>query len=395
MDTLTTRERMVRAIDFQETDYIPCSFMSFSALRNRLDDDIYKLCKAELEMGLDSLFFLPYLSRKDRPDHPDLRGLPIHFHPDVKTEERREAVKDGYDILHKEYITPAGRLTTSVRLSEDWPHGDHIPFVDDYQVARSLKPLITEAEELEALQFLLQPPTEEDELFYAKEADRAWDFVEKNHPIMVSGWGVGMDMANWLCGMEELMLLTTTEVEFVEALFDMIHTWNLSRMKLILSTQPDLFIRRSWYEGCDFILPGFYENVILPRLKKEVDLAHERGVKFGYICSSGLEPMLGFHREAGFDVLIGVDPVQGTHTDMEKVREVYEDHIATWGGVSGAITVEMGTEDEIQGAVEKAIDKLGPKGFILSPVDNITEDEPQTWKNVDAFIKAWRSNRAL
>lgn len=384
---------MVRAIEFRKTDYIPCSFMSFSALRNRLDDDMYKLCKAELEMGLDSMFFLPYLSRRERPDHPDLRGLPVHFHPDVKTEENREVVEDGFDILHKEYITPAGKLTTSVQLSEDWPHGDHIPFVDDYQVARSLKPLITEVKDLEALQFLLQPPTEEDKAFFDKEAGRARGFVEKNHPLLASGWGVGMDMANWLCGMEELMLLTTTETGFVEALFDMIHTWNLSRMELILSAHPDLFIRRSWYEGCDFVLPQFYEGVILPRLKKEIDLAHEMGSRFGYICSSGLGPMLELHKEAGFDVLIGIDPVQGTHTDTGKVKEVYDGEIAIWGGVSGAITVELGTEEEIQSAVQTAIAEFGPDGLILSPVDNVTVDEPLTWKNVDIFIEAWRNNR--
>jgi hypothetical protein len=384
---------MVRAIEFRETDYTPCSFMSFSALRNRLDDDMYKLCKAELEMGLDSMLFLPYLSRRERPNHPDLRGLPVRFHPDVKTEESREVVEDDFDILHKEYITPGGKLTTSVQLSEDWPHGDHIPFIDDYQIARSLKPLITEPEDLEALQFLLQPPTEYDKVFFAKESRRAHDFVEENHSLLASGWGVGMDMANWLCGMEELMLLTTTETTFVESLFDMIHNWNLSRMELILSAHPDLFIRRSWYEGCDFVLPGFYERVILPRLKKEVELVHERGARFGYICSSGLEPMLDLHKEAGFDVLIGIDPVQGTHTDMERVKTVYDGEIAIWGGVSGAITVELGTEEEIQLAVQTAITKLGPDGFILSPVDNITVDQPLTWKNVDTFIEAWKKNR--
>jgi uroporphyrinogen-III decarboxylase len=171
---------------------------------------------------------------------------------------------------------------------------------------------------------------------------------------------------------------------------DLIHRWNLERMKVVLSGGIDLYLRRSWYEGCDFVIPGFYQDVILPRLKKEVDLAHEYGAKFGYICSSGLIPMLDYHKQAGFDVLIGIDPVQGTNTDLSTVKKTYGDQIAIWGGVSGAITVEMGTEQEIHAAVDKAVEELGPSGFILSPVDNITVDEPKTWKNIDFFIDAWK-----
>lgn len=392
MPPLTSRERMLRAFSSKDVDHIPCAFMSFSALRNRQGDDFYKLCQAEMDLGLDSFIFLPYLPRRARPDHPDLRGLPIRFHPDVVVNEWREKVVGNYDILHKEYDTPGGKLSTSVQLSSDWNHGNHIPFIDDYQIPRSLKPLITETKELEALQFLLQPPNEEVREFFAKELQQAAEFAKEKNILLVGGWGVGMDIANWLCGMKELMKLAITDIEFVEDLIEMIHQWNLARMKLVLSGNVDLFIRRAWYEGCDFVLPKFYERVILPRLKKEVDLAHECGAKFGYICSSGLIPMLDLHKEAGFDVLIGIDPIQGTHTDMAVVKESYNDRISIWGGVSGAITVELGTEDEIKNAISTAVSELGPKGFVLSPVDNITVDDPKTWKNVDFFIREWKSN---
>jgi uroporphyrinogen-III decarboxylase len=94
--------------------------------------------------------------------------------------------------------------------------------------------------------------------------------------------------------------------------------------------------------------------------------------------------------EANIDVLIGIDPVQGTHTDMPLLKEKLGDDICLWGGVSGAVTVEMGTEAEVRAAVRRAIGTLGPAGFILSPVDNITVDEPRTWHNIDIFIDEWR-----
>jgi uroporphyrinogen-III decarboxylase len=390
---MTSRERLLRALNCEESDHVPCCFMSFSALRKRHNEDMFALCRAELAMGLDSLLFIPAAGRPLRRDHPDLRGLPVRPAPEVETREWRQVGDGDQDVLHKEYVTPAGTLSTSVRLSEDWTHGDHIPFIDDYQIPRQIKPLVTEASELSALEFMLTPPSEEDEAAFKQEAERAHAFVKEHGALLVGGWGVGMDMASWLCGMRELMVLTFDKPDFVEDVLEMIHHWNLKRMELTLSAPVDLFIRRAWYEGVDFVPRDFYRDAILPRLEREVALAHEHGAKCGYICSSGAMPLHRSHLEAGIDVLIGIDPVQGTYTDMPKVRDELAGKVATWGGVSGAVTVELGEEEEVRAAVREAIDALGPDGFILSPVDNITVDRPQTWRNVDVFIDEWKKHR--
>ena len=388
MKKMNSRQRMLRAMSLEEVDHTPCCFMSFTALRNRHAGDRYKVAEAQLEMGLDAMLFIPSAPRAVRPEHPDLRGLPVRFHPEVKTKEWREEA-DSSDVLHKEYTTPGGTLSTSIRLSDDWPHGDRIPFVDDYQVPRMAKPLITRPEDLEALRYMLTSPQEQDVVEFEQEAKKARAFVEEHGILLAGGWGVGMDMANWLCGMEDLMVLTIRQPDFVADLLEMIHVWNLQRMEVVLSAPVDLYIRRAWYEGCDFITPRFYTEAILPRLKAEADLAHERGAKFGYICSSGTKPMLDFYLEAGIDVLIGIDPIQGTYTDMPLLKEKLGDRVCLWGGVSGAVTVEMGTEEEVRSAVRHAVETLGPQGFILSPVDNITVDAPLTWQNIDILIDEW------
>ena len=130
-----------------------------------------------------------------------------------------------------------------------------------------------------------------------------------------------LDMADWLCGFENLMLLEHDQPAFVEGLLEMIHVWNQQRMAVVLSGKVDLFIYRAWYEGCDFVNPKFYRKVILPRLKSDAALAHEHGAMFGYICSSGILPLLDDFLEAGIDVLIGIDPVQGTKTDLAAIRK--------------------------------------------------------------------------
>ena len=394
MPDLTSRDRLARTLRFEAPDYVPCSFMSFTALRRRCQENMYELVKAERAMGLDSFLFIPTLSRPERPEHPELRGLPVRFDPTVTTRERREDSPSRNGVLHKEYSTPAGKLHTSVRLSDDWPHGDHIPFMDDYQVPRAIKPLLSgDAAELEALQYLLTPPRSDDIARFKAEAERAHAFAIDQGVLLAGGWGVGVDMADWLCGFENLMLLEHDQPTFVARLLEMIHIWNQKRMAAVLSGKVDLFIYRAWYEGCDFVNPRFYRKVILPRLKSDAALAHEHGAMFGYICSSGILPLLDDFMAAGIDVLIGIDPVQGTKTDMAAIRRKTAGRIALWGGVSGAVTVEMGEEEEIRGAVRRAIETLGPEGFILSPVDNITVDAPRTWQNLEVFIDEWKRRR--
>jgi uroporphyrinogen-III decarboxylase len=389
MKKYTSRQRLLKTIELQAVDHIPCCFMSFSILRNKHSQDRYAATLEELEMGLDPMLFIPSASRWNRRDHPDLRGLPVRLNPAVKTRTWQEGdLVSGR--LFREYQTPAGSLTTSVRLSEDWPHGNHIPFIDDYQIPRADQPLITSPDQLEALSYLLNPPEDDDVGAFQREATRARDFVAAHGVLLSGGWGVGMDMANWLCGMENLMILMIEEPDFVGQILGMIHRWNVKRMEVVLSADVDLYIRRAWYEGCDFVTPKFYKSHILPLLKAEVDLAHERGVKFGYICSSGTQPMLEHYKEAGFDVLIGLDPVQGTHTDMALMKDVLGDQICLWGGVSAAVTVERGSPEEIRAAIDNAFEILGPAGFILSPIDNLTVDEPQTWVNIAEFIDAWK-----
>jgi uroporphyrinogen-III decarboxylase len=390
MQPLNSRQRLLNAIALQETDRTPCCFMSFAALRKRLNDEWYTVAKAEADMGLDPMLFIPSRPRAERIDHPDLRGLPVRFHPEVRCREWKEKSMMGAEIIFKEYTTPAGKLSTRLRLTEDWPHGDNIPFIDDYQVPRHLKALVTGPDDLQSLRYLLQPPRPDDIAAYRKEAERAHRFIQETPALLAGGWGVGMDMANWLCGMQDLMALMIEQPDFVDELLQMIHEWNVQRMQVVLTAPVDLFIRRAWYEGCDFVTPRFFRRSILPRLKAEVDLAHTQGARFGYICSSGTAPMLDFYLEAGIDVLIGIDPVQGTHTNLPLMKEKLGKRICLWGGVSAAVTLERGTEEEVRAAVRQARQTLGPAGFILSPVDNVTIDEPQTWQNIQVFIDEWQ-----
>ncbi len=253
--------------------------------------------------------------------------------------------------------------------------------------------LVTQPSDMKALAYLLQPPDAETVAHFRLSSETNQGIAREKDLLRVYQWGVLADMAAWLCGLQELVFLTADRPAFVEELFHMIADWNLARMKVVLDEGIDLWIRRGWYEGCDFWSPALYRRFILPHLKREVEAAHARSVKFGYIMTAGAMPLLDMIIEAGVDALIGVDPVQGGY-DLRATKAKAKGRLCLWGGVNGSMTVEAGTPELIRGTVKSTMEMLAPdNGFILSPVDGIYDASDRVRGNVRHFVDAWKEYR--
>jgi uroporphyrinogen decarboxylase len=394
---LSSRERMLAALSGQVPDYVPCSFMLFAALKKHCADQ-FEFVEKQLELGLDAFVDLPMRSpRQDRTrsEHQDLYGLPVHFDPRVEVRNWCEEPADApYPVIHREYVTPAGTLSTAVNQTDDWPHGTRVPLFDDYVVPRARKHLVTGPEDLPALRYLLTPPTDEDAATFREEAQVAKSFADERNLLAVGEWGVLFDAACWLCGIQDLMLMAVMNPSFVRDLLGIIHEWNRQRMALVLDGGVDLLIRRAWYETVDFLSPVTYRQLILPLLKEDVKQAHQAGAKLGLITTSAYKPLMDMYLEAGIDALIGLDPVQDSRADFPLARRKLGGRVCLWGGVNGFVTVETGSAEQVREAVRAAVRQLGPGGgFILSPVDNVTTDAEHVWDNVAAFIDEWRACR--
>jgi len=122
-----------------------------------------------------------------------------------------------------------------------------------------------------------------------------------------------------------------------------------------------------------------------------VKLAHQAGVKFGYLITSNAMPLVECIIAAGVDVLIGVDPRQ---FDLGKLAELAHGRICLWGGVNGHLTVERGSPTEVENEVRRALQLFAPQGgFILSPVDNVREHSAEIDVNVKKLIQSWEQWR--
>jgi len=393
--SVTAKERLLSAIAGDAGAPTPCSFMIFSALMAQCRD-YRELAMAEKALGLDA--------------RVPIVDLPVRFPPAARILERVELPSGGPPLLHRSYETPAGVLTATARKTEDWPHGDRLPLFGDHIAPRATKFLVSVPDDLEALRCLLVEPTADDIASFRQEAAERARFADDNGFLLTGGWGatrrplaedrglIGSDYGTativdalmWLCGATQPLLWAYDDPEFLSELISLLEAYNRRRLEIHLESGAKVIFHRGWYEGTEFWSPRLYRQFVFPSLRREAELCHQAGVYLAYILTSGMLPIADMIVEAGADVVVGIDPGEGKGTTLEAVRSSLGGKVGLWGGVSGPLTVERGTEKEVRAAVEAAIAALAPTGrFILSPVDNVTDRSELAWRNVKVLVSRW------
>ena len=386
---MSSRQRMLAALSCQEVDHPPCSFMLYKGLLSN-SHDYLDFIQRELDLGLDAYVQLPPRPPVVVSDTYNLHGLPVSFDPQVMVREWKEEIPgEKWPVLFKEYQTPVGGLRAEVYQDAEWPYGDHVPFLDDYIETRSRKFLIDGRDDLKALDYLLTPPTPSEIAAYRTDAEPAIDFVRRNELLLAGGWGVGADLVGWVYGLERMMFAAYDDPDFLQELLELIARWNHDRMRVVLESGVDLYIKRAWYENTDFWSPRAWRKFIFPVLKADAELAHAYGAKLGYLITANCMPLIESIVAAGVDVIIGVDPAKW---DLAGTKKIVAGRACLWGGVNGHLTVENGELEQVRQEVREAMEVLAPGGgFILSPVDNVRVDTPQSHRNVQVLVDTWRS----
>jgi len=391
---------MLAAIAYEEHDYVPCSFMLFFNQYFRSATE-REFVEKQLELGLDAYVHVGHLRHS--------------MHPEARYSQRVEQA-DGEKYFCRRIDTPKGPLTARVRQVDGWPAEGDFPIFNDWLIGRTEEALVKPEEDLEKLRYFFGPFRDEDIDRLKDTAREAKKIADRHGLLLLGGWkgaanpsvtpstrgdadgGVmGCDCMAWLSGYESVMILSLTKPHIIKQYAEIIHEWNMRQLEIYLDvTDADVIWRRGWYETTEFWTPDAYRDIIAPTIRKEADLVHEAGRKYGYIITSAFLPLLDDILAAGIDVLVGLDPEQGKGTEIETVKnKCLERKTALWGGVSGAVTVELGTPDQTRDAVVQAVNVLGRGGgFILSPVDNVRQDTPNAWRNTQVFIDTWKQCRA-
>ena len=123
--------------------------------------------------------------------------------------------------------------------------------------------------------------------------------------------------------------------------------------------------------------PDMYRNIFKPRQKKLYSLIKTKtDAKILFHSCGSVYKLIGDFIDAGIDAL---NPIQVSAEDMDtkKLKREFGNKIAFWGGVDSQRVLPFGTQDEVRKEVKGRIDDLGPGGgYILAAVHNVQAEVP-------------------
>jgi hypothetical protein len=317
------------------------------------------------------------------------------------TDSRRLPAKDEqYPVLAREYLTPKGSLKHEVRQTgehqaEGWViQPDVVPLLEDFNIPRAVRHVVTEPEDVGRLAFCYRPPDKAACSWFADRMSAVQEFRDREG-IAVQAWaGFGMDAVVWFCGTEGAIMLALDHPGEFQELLDAVTETDRARVELA-ARHPgvDLVVERGWYSSTNFWSPALFERFVFPHVSALASAAHGHGKKFAYVMTTGVEVLGPRLAEAGVDVLYFVDPIDPVQKglSLEKIRHLLSGTMTLVGGIS-SITLSTRDHAAIDRDVKHALDVLGPTGrFILHPVDALFPDTP--WESVERLIEKWKKWR--
>jgi hypothetical protein len=380
---MTSRERMLAALQRQPVDYVPCSpfFNPLTEVQRRGrkwrfpwggDSGRERLEYCVTELGLDMVV------------NCGVGGYDPH--PDVSSRVWREG-----DRLYKAYATPAGELRSCVKYDHRWPHGEDIPFYTDFNPSHGIEFWIESEEDLECFSHILRPLERRLALERSRanyEAARA--LADRWQLATICHIGMGLTGALQLFGPANLCMLTVDNPGLVHRYLDVEHEVNLRNIEVAMDLGVDIVRRNGFYETCDWYSPAMLEEFLFAKLQTEVDLVHQAGKVAGYTVHTGVMPMLDYLRRLRFDCLLHVE-IAFHDMDMAKLRHSQDGTKSFWTGPSSTYHLYQEDPEPTRQAVRDCFEILGPDGLILTPCPSGLFSN--LWENILAMLDEWRRLR--
>lgn len=371
-DKLSSRERVLLAINHKEADRVPICFREVAPL-NKLWKNQFE--RAEIFSGLGV-------------DEKIRFGLPWIHYPSVSIKHFEETrPEEKYPLLITEWDTPKGILRTVLRKTPDYPF-DKAYLVENYNIARTVEYPIKTLEDLEKLVYLLYDPFKVDMGIFKEDVQKIKIFSQDRFMVEATVGYVPSLIAMSVYGLENLLWGVIDKNPLIEELFSMLNKWFIARLKIILEEKPDTVYHMGCYETTDFWSPKIFEKLFFPLLQEEIRLIHEKEAKFHYYTVTGIMPLIDYYKKVDIDILSSLDPVFPGDADLPQIKQRIGDKVCLWGGVNPTKTIEQGTAQEVREAVIQAISSCAKGGgFVLSTAGSIYEDTKKAYDNIMTMIK--------
>ena len=347
---MTSKERVLAAMNHQETDRIPVSFAANKFVRREVMESFNAGTHREL---LDQL----------HSDIVDLRDCvaPEYVGPG-------DLVKELEGNVHENYWGWRTRVVETPRGPEEQ--------YAEFQ--------LQQAETLESLE---KHPWPDPDWFDFS------GFAEKLAPysdlcVMASGGSV-FQHPTFLRGMDNFLMDLILNPEMAEFLMDKFTGFYLAYFQKMFECAPgqiDVFRVAddvAMQTGL-LISEEMFDQYVAPRLKKLIDLAHNHGIKFMFHSCGDVSLLIPRFIDLGIDIL---DPVQvaASNMDLFEIHQKYGDKICLHGGIDTQKFLPNATPARVRQKIREVTGYFRDKtGYILS-TSHVIEGDISTDK-IRAFF---------
>jgi uroporphyrinogen-III decarboxylase len=420
---MTSRERIIAAINHQEPDYVPldlggCGQTGISAstlyrLRKAygLKEHPMEICEPLQMLGTVEKDLLEKIGADVVPlyNNGNLMGLSSKLTKPWK-------MSDGTPVLmpvNFEYdVSPSGDIMVYPCGDRSAPYSLHMPdggfFFDNiYRSPPVDEDNLTPIEDYKDNYTI---NTEEDCIYWERESKRLYE--ETGFAIMGVKGGMGLgdvaeipgpflknpkgirDIEGWL--MAHLMF-----PDYVREVFEYQTSMALKNLEMYRQAVGDR-IQVIWLSGTDFGTQSSlmqsretFVELYKPYYKKVNAWIHQNtSWKIFYHSCGAVEPLIEDFIDMGMDIL---NPVQCSAAGMDPLhlKKTYGDRIVFWGGgVDTQKTLPLGTSAEVRSQVRERLETFSPGGgFVFAAIHNIVAKVPP--ENIIAMFDMVREFRGL
>ncbi|MCD6519659.1 MAG: hypothetical protein J7M05_07025 [Anaerolineae bacterium] len=342
---MSKRERVLRTIRFQETDYIPIyDILQNDALISHFAGEPLTVEEGDRIKGKAIGRCLDMTRMPEGPQRPEIR--------------RQE---NGLVIQVERW--------TSWIIERPWH--------DQASLIQWVKEEIERTEEQTFDAAFAQAFYERMERFQSYFGDDTVQVIES---------GVGLTEIYWALGWEDFAYLLADEPELIEAWLDARHRAELRRVAaiadprhiLIALTYDDIA-----YKTSTLLSPSWLREHWIPRLKQLVDAWHARDIYCLFHSDGNLWPIMDDLVATGID---GLNPLEvAAGMTVPQVRERYP-HLFLTGGIDVSQLLPLGTPEEVWAACRENIQATQGRGYFIGSSTELHWEIPL--ENILAMFEA-------
>ena len=333
---MTKRERVIAALQFKETDFIPYE-INFTIPAHEKMVEFYNNKEFEDEIGSHIISSYYDGGTAPIPDRPNF-------------------FKDDFGVIWNRTVDKDIGCIENIQIPE--------PEMGDYKFPKV--------------------PVEK----IRKQCEQTLAIAGDRFTCASIGFSL-FERAWTLVGMENLLVYMITDPEFITELMDIIVDFNLQVIDIYLEYDFDcIFFGDDWGQQSGLIMgPELWRKFVKPPLTKMYAAAKN---KDRFV----MQHSCGDIQEIYPDLIeIGLDAHQTFQPeifDINEIKEKYTGKLSFWGGIS---TQRMLPFESPEGVVKKAkeiMEVMGKGGgFILAPTHSVPGDVPA--KNLDALLKLFKN----